>query len=76
MKALAIVLLSSIFYMSPALASGKPAPKVDCTQKKNAKKLECKEAPKSNVKVEVKKPAKVDRKAPKSVQQKAEQAKK
>ena len=57
-------------------ADAKKPAKVDCTQKKNEKKLECKKAPTSNVKAAVKKPEKVDRKAPKSVQQKAEQNKK
>jgi hypothetical protein len=44
---------------------------VDCSQKKNAKKIECKEAPKSDIKPAIKKPEKVDRKAPKSMQKKA-----
>ena len=57
-----------------AAAPAKPA--VDCTQKKNAKKLECKKAPESKVKPTIKKPEKVERKAPKSVQKKAEAAKK
>jgi hypothetical protein len=77
MKLLAILATVLAISISPAVfASGKPAPKVDCTQKKNVKKIECKKAPTSDVKAVVKKPAKVDRKAPKSVQQKAEQAKK
>jgi hypothetical protein len=54
-----------------AIAAGKPAPKVDCTKKANAKKIECKEAPKSDVKPPVKKPPKVERKAPPAVQKKA-----
>lgn len=54
-----------------AMAAGKPAPKVDCTQKKNASKIECKAPPKSDVKPPVKAPPKVDRKAPPSVQKKA-----
>lgn len=75
MKAIAIFLTAMALSVSPAVfsAAAKPAPKVDCTQKKNAKKLECKEAPKSNIKPAVKKPEKVDRKAPKSVQQKAQE---
>lgn len=62
-----------IAFSSDAIAAspGKPVPKVDCTKKANAKKIECKEAPKSDVKPEVKKPPKVDRKAPASVQKKA-----
>lgn len=57
----------------PGYAATKTPVKVDCSVKKNANKLECKEAPKTDVKVEVKKPTKVDRKAPKSVQKKAEE---
>lgn len=72
-----IVLTSMALSISPAVfaSASKPVAKVDCTQKKNAKKLECKEAPKSSVKPAVKKPEKVDRKAPKSVQQKAAEKK-
>lgn len=78
MKSLAIFVTALAISISPAVlaSASKPAPKVDCTQKKNANKLECKEAPKSDVKPEIKKPAKVERKAPKAVQQKAEQNKK
>jgi hypothetical protein len=50
--------------------------KTDCTQKKNANKIECKKAPEPKKKVEAKKPAKVERKAPAAVQKKAEEAKK
>ena len=76
LKALVIFFTALSVWVSPAFASGKPAPKVDCSVKKNANKIECKKAPTSNVKAAVKKPEKVDRKAPKSVQKKAEQAKK
>lgn len=55
-----------------AIAGGKPAPKVDCSLKKNATKLECKAPPKSDVKPQVKKPPKVERKAPAAVQKKAD----
>jgi hypothetical protein len=55
-----------------AAGASKPAPKVDCSLKKNAKKIECKEAPKSDVKPKIKAPPKVDRKAPASVQKKAD----
>jgi hypothetical protein len=71
-----LIIATMIAFTPMAFASGKPAPKVDCTQKKNANKIECKEAPKSDVKVEVKKPEKVERKAPKSVEKKAAEAKK
>ena len=71
LKALVIFFTALAFSVSPAVfAAGKPAPKVDCTQKKNANKIECKQAPKSDVKAAVKKPEKV-RKAPASVQKKA-----
>jgi hypothetical protein len=77
MKALVIFATALAFSISPAVfAAGKPAPKVDCTQKKNAKKIECKAPPKSDVKPGVKKPKKVERKAPASVQKKADQANK
>jgi hypothetical protein len=66
-----LIIASMIAFTPMAFAAGKPAPKVDCTQKKNATKIECKEAPKSDVKPEIKKPEKV-RKAPTSVQKKAE----
>jgi hypothetical protein len=66
----------SIAVASDAFAAGAPAPKVDCTKKVNANKIECKEAPKSDVKPEVKKPPKVDRPAPPAVKKKAEEAKK
>ncbi len=52
-------------------ADKKAPPKIDCTQKKNAAKLECKAPPKSDVKPAVKKPPKVERKAPPAVQKKA-----
>lgn len=71
MKTLIIFLTALGLSISPAFAAGPAAPKVDCSLKKNAKKIECKEAPKSDVKPEVKKPPKVDRKAPASVQKKA-----
>lgn len=64
---LAIIFGSSSVYAADA----KPAPKVDCTQKKNAGKIECKAPPKSDVKPEIKKPEKVDRKAPAATQKKA-----
>ncbi len=54
-------------------ATAKPAPKIDCSAKKNASKLECKAAPTSKVKPKVKKPKKVDRKAPADVKKKADQ---
>lgn len=70
-----IVSLGIIFlaFSNNVYAETKPVPKVNCELKKNQKKIECKEAPKSNVKVEIKKPEKVTRKAPKSVQKKAEE---
>ena len=68
-----LIIATMIAFTTTVFAAGGTAPKVDCTQKKNANKIECKKAPTSDVKVEVKKPEKVDRKAPKSVQQKAEQ---
>lgn len=72
-----LIIATMLTFSSVAIASSaKPAPKVDCTQKKNANKIECKEAPKSDVKPAVKAPEKVDRKAPKETQKKAEQAKK
>ena len=70
---IATMLTFGVVACGNAAAPAKPA--VDCTQKKNAKKLECKKAPTSNVKAAVKKPEKV-RKAPKSVQKKAAEAKK
>jgi hypothetical protein len=70
MKLLLATIISASL-MGGAVAAGPAAPKVDCTQKKNAKKIECKEAPKSDVKPAIKKPEKVDRKAPSSVQKKA-----
>jgi uncharacterized protein YycO len=62
----------SLVFAVDATAGSTPAPKTDCSVKKNAKKIECKEAPKSDVekKAVVKKPEKV-RKAPSSVQKKA-----
>lgn len=71
-----LIIVTMIAFAPMAMASGKPAPKVDCSVKKNANKIECKEAPKSDVKAAVKKPAKVERKAPAATQKKAEQAKK
>lgn len=75
MKSLIVATLIAFTPVAFAAAS-KPAPKVDCSVKKNANKLECKKAPTSKVKPDVKKPAKVERKAPKSVQKKAEENKK
>jgi hypothetical protein len=71
--ALGLIIGGSIAIASDALAAApsKPAPKVDCTKKVNANKIECKEAPKSDVKPEVKKPPKVDRPAPPAVKKKA-----
>lgn len=66
-----LIIATMIAFTPMAFASGKPAPKVDCTQKKNASKIECKAPPKSDVKPTIKKPEKVERKAPKAVQQKA-----
>jgi len=66
-----LVSLLLIFSAGIALAAGPAAPKVDCTKKTNANKIECKEAPKSDVKPAVKKPEKVERKAPAEVQKKA-----
>ena len=70
MKYLLSLFVAFSFTM-PAYSSSKPAPKVDCTQKKNAGKVECKAPPKSDVKPEIKKPQKVDRKAPAATQKKA-----
>lgn len=74
-KELAVAGMIAFLLFAPlskgAFAAGKPAPKVDCTKKANASKIECKEAPKSDVKPEVKKPPKVERKAPPAVQKKA-----
>lgn len=55
-------------------AAAKPVPTIDCSNKKNVKKIQCVEAPKSDVekKAVVKKPEKV-RKAPTSVQKKAQE---
>lgn len=68
-----IILFLSFFlaFSTAHAASGKPAPKVDCSVKKNQKKVECKKPPESKVKVDVKKPKKVTRKAPRSVKKKA-----
>lgn len=74
MKQLIIATMLTFGVAAYAATPAKPA--VDCTQKKNAKKIECKKAPESKVKPAIKKPEKVERKAPKSVQQKAEAAKK
>jgi len=74
-KELAIVGMILFLLFAPlskaAFAATKPAPKIDCTQKKNAGKLECKAPPKSDVNPGVKKPPKVERKAPPAVQKKA-----
>ena len=70
MKLLLAAIISASL-VGGAIAAGKPAPKVDCTKKANASKIECKEAPKSDVKPAVKKPPKVERKAPAAVQKKA-----
>lgn len=66
-----VLFTTLIFAGNSHAAANKPVAKIDCSQKKNQKKLECKEAPKSDVKPAIKKPEKVERKAPKSVQQKA-----
>ena len=71
MKSLILAFMVAFMPTAFSATTATPAPKIDCTQKKNAKKLECKEAPKSDVKAAVKKPEKV-RKAPTSVQKKAE----
>lgn len=65
-------IFGAMVFAGSAHAADKPAPKVDCTQKKNANKIECKKAPEPKKKVEAKKPEKVERKAPKAVQQKAD----
>ena len=72
LKALVIFFTALTVWVSPAFASTpiKGPQGMDCKQKKNQKRIECKEAPKSNVKAAVKKPEKV-RKAPASVQKKA-----
>ena len=57
-------------FVLPAYSADKPAPKVDCSQKKNASKIECKEPPKSDVKPQIKTPEKVERKAPAATQKK------
>ncbi len=69
---LLLATIISITLSAGAVAGGKPAPKVDCTKKANATKLECKAPPKSDVKPAVKKPPKVERKAPPAVKKKAE----
>jgi hypothetical protein len=66
-----LLILVALSLSAPAYSSDKPAPKVDCTQKKNAGKIECKAPPKSDGKPEIKKPEKVDRKAPAATQKKA-----
>ena len=66
-----VCVIGGLIIAGQVSAAGGTAPKVDCTQKKNAKKIECKEAPKSDIKPAIKKPEKVDRKAPKSMQKKA-----
>lgn len=70
---LGLAIGGSVAIASDALAAApsKPVPKVDCTKKANANKIECKKAPESDVKPEVKKPPKVERKAPPAVQKKA-----
>ena len=75
MKELTVLGMIGFLLFAPltqaAFAAGPAAPKVDCTKKANANKIECKEAPKSDVKPAVKKPEKVERKAPAAVQKKA-----
>lgn len=73
MKAFLIFITALAISISPAFAASnvKGPSGFDCKQAKNAKRIECKQAPKSDVKPEVKKPKKVDRKAPTSVQKKA-----
>jgi hypothetical protein len=66
-----VCVIGGLMIAGQVSAAGGTAPKVDCSQKKNAKKIECKEAPKSDIKPAIKKPEKVDRKAPKSMQKKA-----
>lgn len=66
-----VVIWSFVGYQV-AHAETKPAPKVDCTQKKNEGKIECKAPPKSDAKPEIKKPEKVQRKAPADVKKKAD----
>lgn len=67
-----LLTVAIMFGSASVLAAGPAAPKVDCTKKANAGKLECKAPPKSDVKPAVKKPPKVERKAPPAVQKKAE----
>jgi hypothetical protein len=69
-----LVAFALVAFGTQVYADSKPAPKIDCTQKKNASKIQCKKAPESKIedKAKVKKPIKV-RKAPKDVQKKAEQ---
>lgn len=72
--AINFVIWSFVGYQVNAIAAETTtAPKFDCTQKKNEKRIQCKEAPKSKVKPEIKKPDKVTRKAPSSVKKKAEE---
>ena len=66
-----VCVIGGLMIAGQVSAAGGTAPKVDCSQKKNAKEIECKEAPKSDIKPAIKKPEKVDRKAPKSMQKKA-----
>lgn len=71
--ALNIIIWSFVGYQVNAIAAEtKSAPGFDCTQKKNEKRIQCKEAPKSKIKPDVKKPDKVTRKAPTSVKKKAD----
>ena len=71
--ALNIIIWSFVGYQVNAIAAEtKAAPKFDCSQKKNEKRIQCKEAPKSKIKPDVKKPDKVKRKAPTSVKKKAD----
>ena len=71
--ALNIIIWSFVGYQVNAIAAEtKSAPKFDCSQKKNEKRIQCKEAPKSKIKPDVKKPDKVKRKAPTSVKKKAD----
>lgn len=76
MKAFLIFITALAISVSPAFAADKAVKSpqgFDCKQKKNSNRIECKQAPKSDVKPEVKKPKKVDRKAPASVQKKAKE---
>jgi hypothetical protein len=73
MKKLILAITVGIFTVA-CQAETKSVNGFDCTLKKNEKRIQCVEAPKSDVekKAKVKKPEKV-RKAPASVQKKAEE---